>query len=46
MKFVIKSLSGWRWMSPPVWGRGLKLNIAEISTEKKRSPPVWGRGLK
>ena len=33
-------------MSPPTWGRGLKLRIYETISDVKLSPPTWGRGLK
>ena len=33
-------------MSPPVRGRGLKLNLYTIEVDPRTSPPVRGRGLK
>ena len=33
-------------VSPPAWGRGLKLFITGISGHLIKSPPAWGRGLK
>ena len=44
MKFVIKSLSGWRWMSPPVWGRGLKSSVEETARLEDGRPRCGGVG--
>ena len=33
-------------MSPPAWGRGLKLITFAGVNSGSRSPPAWGRGLK
>ena len=33
-------------MSPPAWGRGLKLALTSILKMLQMSPPAWGRGLK
>ncbi len=33
-------------LSPPAWGRGLKLAYKNIIALCNKSPPAWGRGLK